>query len=98
MQGGLDIDLDRIDQEAGLEPPDLLFSESNGRIVFEVEKADIGEVYERFSGTSFSILCQASHEHGSHRNLIFRAGTDVWLNESIGELKRIWKDGLTRYC
>ncbi|OGH60989.1 MAG: phosphoribosylformylglycinamidine synthase II [Candidatus Lindowbacteria bacterium RIFCSPLOWO2_12_FULL_62_27] len=95
-RAGVEIDLVRMDRERGLGPADLLFSESNGRILFEVDKAHLGDVYERFAGTPFSILGQATPVH---RNLIIRmdAARDPWLTEPITELKEIWKNGLKRH-
>lgn len=100
LQGGLEIDLDRVSRERGMNADEILFSESCSRILIEVDESNVQAVQVRFAGLSFS---KVGRTVDGHRRLVIRAGSDevgsgVVLDEPLNELKQIWKNGLTRYC
>ncbi len=92
--GGVEIDLHNVSCDPALSSVDILFSESNSRILFESDVEHLGGIARCFDGLPFSIIGRTI---GHHSNLVVRAAKEVILNEPLKELKLPWKNGLQRY-
>jgi phosphoribosylformylglycinamidine synthase len=93
LQAGIELDLDRVPQPGGLAPQTLLFSESGGRILFEVDPSREDQLRAHFAGLPFAVV---GHSVERHRDLhVTGAGAD--FREPLSELKALWKNGLTPY-
>ena len=91
---GLELDLERVPQADDLEPQTLLFSESGGRILFEIDPAREGAVRRHFDGLPFAVIGRSVD---AHRDLRVRRAGEPLLSEPLSELKRLWKHGLTPF-
>ena len=89
MKAGIEADLSR-DLSAMVQ----LFSESPARFVMEVPAEDLKNVQELFAGQPCAVLGSTT---GAHRRLVIRQGAGLVLDESIADLKSIWKGGLAAW-
>ena len=89
MKAGIEADLSR-DLSAMVQ----LFSESPARFVLEVPAEDLKNVQELFAGQPCAVLGSTT---GAHRRLVIRQGAGLVLDESIADLKSIWKGGLAAW-
>ena len=93
-KAGLEIDLSSLPMDPDASKAAMLFGESPSRIVVEVAPEHIADVAELFEGLPFAGLGRSAPEH---RNLKVDWGKETLLNESIDELKSLWKNGLAQY-
>ena len=90
LQAGLEISLDGLD----LPPAQALFSESNARFVIESAPGHAKALQSLFGDLPFVRIGCCSAEHLQLR--ITQNGTTM-LDESLTELKALWKQGLSQY-
>jgi phosphoribosylformylglycinamidine synthase len=94
LRAGLAVDLAALPVAGEVGLGARLFAESLGRIVFTCAAEDAGAVAEHFAGLPFTWLGETVS--GAAR-LRVRQGDDVVMDESLDELKAIWKQALTQY-
>ncbi|MEM7697447.1 MAG: phosphoribosylformylglycinamidine synthase subunit PurL [Verrucomicrobiota bacterium] len=93
-KAGLEVSLDGIPSDEALSKAALLFGESPSRLIVEVAPADLAPLADLFDDLPFTVLGRAA---GEHRNLRIEWGPEVLVDESITELKSLWKNGLSQY-
>ena len=91
---GLDVSLDSLPVEEPAEAGALLFSETPGRLVLEIAPEHREEVAAHFEGIAFAEIGNATPDHGQLR---LSWGKEILLDESLSELKTLWKNGLAPY-
>ncbi|MEW5692877.1 MAG: phosphoribosylformylglycinamidine synthase subunit PurL [Candidatus Hydrogenedentota bacterium] len=91
---GIEIDVDRIIKEEDMSISELLFSESNSRIVFEIEESNLFKIKEHFKDLPFTVIGKSVN---NHRKIIIKNKNNIVVEESLEELKNIWKKGLEVY-
>ena len=72
----------------------MLFNESTGRLILEIEPKFLEMVEALFAGQAFAKLGSATD---THHNLCIEYGKETLLDEPIAGLKEIWKNGLVDY-
>ena len=72
----------------------MLFNESPGRIIVEVNPEKLDMVEALFAGQPFGKIGKATNEH---TNLRIEWGKETLIDEPITELKSLWKNGLVPY-
>jgi phosphoribosylformylglycinamidine synthase II len=93
-KAGLEIDLCSLPMDDDATKAAMLFGESPSRLVVEVAPEHFPRVADLFEGLPFAALGRAT---ASHRNLRIEWGKETLLNESLADLKTLWKTGLARY-
>ncbi|MFB6344437.1 MAG: phosphoribosylformylglycinamidine synthase subunit PurL [bacterium] len=93
-RAGLSVDLSAVPAEGGLTPEEVLFSESGGRIVFEVESSDLDAVRDKLSGHAFSVIGETTDQHG---RLTVTNEYGAIVNEPLRGIKERWQTGLEPY-
>ncbi len=94
ISAGMEIRLETVPADDKLDSAELLFSESTSRILFEVANESIDEVRRHFEGLPFAVIGRTSAEH---RRLTIHHDDDLIINETLTDLKKSWKNGLTPY-
>ena len=92
---GLDINLDELPADSDASKIAMLFGESPGRLILEIAPSHFSMVEALFSGQAFGKIGKATADH---KNLSVEWGKEILLDESIADLKAIWKNGLAPYC
>lgn len=93
-KAGLEIDLCSLPMDDDASKAAMLFGESPSRLVIEVAPENLEKVADLCDGLPFSVLGRAVP---GHRNLNVVWGKEILINESIDELKSLWKNGLAQY-
>lgn len=93
-RAGLSVDLSRVPSDGDLTPAEYLFSESGGRIVFEVNNDDVEAVENKFNAHEFAVIGETTNQH---ERLSVTGDGETLLNEPIEELKDRWQNGLEQY-
>ncbi len=93
-KGGLDLSLDALPVDGDLTKLALLFAETPGRYVLEIAPEHREEVAAHFAGLAYGELGTATE---AHRNLRIEWGKEILIDESLSELKSLWKNGLAPY-
>ncbi|MEM7603673.1 MAG: AIR synthase-related protein, partial [Verrucomicrobiota bacterium] len=93
-KAGLEIDLSSLPMDDDASKAAMLFGESPSRLVIEVAPENLEAVADLFEGLPFAALGRAAAEH-QHMNVVW--GKETLINESIDELKSLWKNGLAQY-
>jgi phosphoribosylformylglycinamidine synthase len=88
-RGGVSVDLRRVRVMDCENAADALFSETPGRIVFEVAP----EHSARVEAAGFPAIGETTSE----AKVVLGDGSDSLINLPVSELKPLWKDGLTHY-
>lgn len=78
--------------ESSLLPDQLLFSESPGRLLIEISPDDLAKA--RNLMPDLQVVGKSS---AAHKNLRIDGFGKTLMNEPLGELKSLWKHGLTDY-
>ncbi len=94
-RAGLEITLDSLPAEEALSRTAMLFGESTGRLLLEIETRHLHMVEALFAGLPFAQIGRATP---LHRQLLVRHHEETLIDESIAELKALWKNGLAPYC
>jgi len=87
---GLEIDLDAVPAEGVMRPDQLLFSESNGRLLVEVVEGRESEFEELMADSPNAKIGRVVEEE----NLIILSGGEALVNLSLKELIEAWKTPL----
>ena len=87
---GLEIDLDAVPAEGVMRPDQLLFSESNGRLLVEVVEGRESEFEELMADSPNARIGRVVEEE----NLIILSGGETLVNLSLKELIEAWKTPL----
>ena len=87
---GLEIDLDRVPAEGVMRPDQLLFSESNGRLLVEVVEGHESEFEELMADSPNARIGRVIEEE----NLIILSGGEALMKLSLEELIEAWKTPL----
>ena len=87
---GLEIDLDAVPAEGVMRPDQLLFSESNGRLLVEVVEGRESEFEELMADSPNAKIGRVVEEE----NLIILSGGEALMNLSLKELIEAWKTPL----
>jgi phosphoribosylformylglycinamidine synthase len=93
-KAGLDVSLDALPVDGEVTKVAQLFAESPGRLLLEIAPEHRDEVAAHFAGSAYGELGSATD---SHRNLRIEWGNEILLDESLSELKSLWKNGLAPY-
>lgn len=93
-KGGLEIDLCSLPMDDDASKAAMLFGESPSRLVIEVAPENLERVAKLFEGLPFAALGRAT---SSHTNLVVEWGKETLINESLTDLKSLWKNGLAQY-
>ncbi len=96
-KGGLDLSLDQLPlefEDAFLTGFCQLFTETPGRLIIEIAPEHREQVAGHFADVAYGELGTATD---AHRNLRIEWGKEVLLDESLSELKSLWKNGLAPY-
>ena len=93
-KAGLEIDLSSLPMDSDASKAAMLFGESPSRLVIEVAPENLEKVADLFEVLPFAGLGRAAAEH---ENLNVVWGKETLINESIDELKSLWKNGLAQY-
>ena len=91
---GVELDITSLTAFDPLTPLEALFSESNARILYEFDAKDRDRLEKHFSGLPFLVIGRTVD---AHRDIVIENSGKVILKKDLGELKAIWKNGLTRY-
>ena len=94
LRAGLDVDVDALPVGRDVQLLERLFAESTSRILLEIPAEREAAACAHFGEVPFAILGRTTD---AHRDLIVRSGANTVLQESLNELKVIWKQGLTPY-
>ena len=87
---GLEIDLDAVPAEGVMRPDQLLFSESNGRLLVEVVEGCESEFEDLMADSPNARIGRVIDEE----NLIILSGGEALMNLSLKELIEAWKTPL----
>ncbi len=93
-KAGIEVDLCTIPMDAGAGKAELLFGESPSRLVLEIAPQHLAEVADLFEGLPFGTLGRTVADADSLR---IEWGNEILIEESLRELKSIWKNGLAQY-
>jgi len=93
-KAGIDVNLAALPASTALSRAAMLFGESPGRVILEVAPARLGALSDHFAGLPFAALGRAVSGGESIR---ISWGEEVLLEESLAELKAIWKKGLAQF-
>ncbi len=91
LRAGVRVDLGALPCAGEVPLAARLFSESTGRIVFEVAAEDAGEV----EGAGFVVIGETVAEEVPR--LVVESGERKVIDEDLEELKALWKNGLKPY-
>ncbi len=94
LRAGVEIDLDAVPGARGLEALETLFSESNGRILFEVRPEDEAALREILDDSPWAVVGRTTE---GEARLVFSRGGQTVLADSLSDLKDAWTCGLTPY-
>jgi hypothetical protein len=83
------VDLRRVRLKDCKSAPDVLFSETPGRIVFEVAPEHSAQV----EAAGFPAIGETT----TAASVVIGDGSAALIDLPVSELKPLWKDGLTRY-
>jgi phosphoribosylformylglycinamidine synthase len=89
---GVEIELEKIPQQKGLKPWQLLFSESNSRFLFEIEYKNYKKIAKIFEELPFAVIGETSNKKTF---AIKSMGKEV-INEKIEDLLSIWHSSLNK--
>jgi len=87
---GLELDLASAPGAPELGRWAWLFSESASRFLLEVDPARLDEVQDALDGTPHAVVGSTVAEP----HLRVRGGTEVWLDEALGDLAAAWRGAL----
>ncbi|RLI19366.1 phosphoribosylformylglycinamidine synthase subunit PurL, partial [Candidatus Bathyarchaeota archaeon] len=87
---GLEIDVDAVPAEGVMRPDQLLFSESNGRLLVEVVEGRESEFEDLMADSPNAKIGRVIDEE----NLIILSGGEALMNLSLKELIEAWKTPL----
>ncbi|MCB1066267.1 MAG: phosphoribosylformylglycinamidine synthase subunit PurL, partial [Verrucomicrobiae bacterium] len=93
-KGGLDLSLDGLPVSGDLTKLAQLFAETPGRYVLEIAPEHREQVAAHFAGMAYGELGTSTD---AHRNLRIEWGKETLIDESLSELKSLWKNGLAHY-
>ncbi|NLT71678.1 MAG: phosphoribosylformylglycinamidine synthase subunit PurL [Verrucomicrobiaceae bacterium] len=93
-KAGLEIDLCSLPMDDDASKAAMLFGESPSRLVIEVAPENLEKVAKLFDGLPFAALGRATSRHA---NLVVDWGEETLINESLTDLKSLWKNGLAQY-
>jgi len=93
-KGGLDISLDALPILGEPHKMAQLFAERPGRLVIEIAPEHREAVAAHFASVPYGELGTATD---GHRNLRIEWGKEILIDESLSELKSLWKNGLAPY-
>lgn len=93
-KAGMEISLDEqpICDEASL--TSRLFAETPGRLLVEVSAGDVQPLLATFEGRAIAMIGRTTE---AHDRIQISFNGDVVIDETLNELKEIWKNGLTPY-
>lgn len=94
LQAGVEVDLQKVPVKGKVEAAELLFSESNSRILFETAPEDVEKLRVHFAGMPFA---QIGETVAAHRSLRLNYNQKRLVDEDLSELKKLWQNGLTPY-
>lgn len=90
-RAGLDVDLDEVSAGGDLTATELLFSETGGRMLIEVQEDDLDDVESAFGDQPFGVVGRTTPEHD---RLVVDRDDETILDEAIEELNDRWASGL----
>ena len=93
-KAGLEIDLCSLPMDDDISKAAMLFGESPSRLVVEISPENLETVAKLFAGLPFAALGRATSHH---TNLVVEWGNETLINESLTDLKSLWKNGLAQY-
>ncbi len=93
-KAGLEIDLCALPMDDDASRAAMLFGESPSRLVVEIAPENLEKVAKLFEGLPFAALGRATSHHA---NLVVDWGEETLINESLTDLKLLWKNGLAQY-
>ncbi len=94
LRAGMNIQLEAVPVDGGPSITERLFSESTGRLLFEVAPAHVDAVTAHFHGLPFAVI---GTMNDNHDRLVVGERDTVLLDEKIIHLKESWKNGLKPY-
>jgi phosphoribosylformylglycinamidine (FGAM) synthase-like enzyme len=71
-----------------------LFNETPGQFVVETLRENVQRVAALFPESAVKVI---GHTTGRHARMVIRKGDAIVLNESLAELKALWKGGLAKW-
>jgi hypothetical protein len=77
---------------AGISAEAALFSESPGRFLIEIAAENVGKAQELIPG-----LKVVGKSTAAHSNLHITSGSSVLVDQSLSDLKGLWKGGLVSF-
>jgi len=93
-KAGIEVDLCTLPMDSDARKSDLLFGESPSRLVLEIAPEHLSDVADLFDGLPFGTLGRAVADTDVLR---IEWGNEILVEESLSELKSIWKNGLAQY-
>jgi len=93
-KGGIEVSLDSLPVDGQPSALAQLFAETPGRLVVEIAPEHRDAIAAHFAGLAYAELGAATD---AHRQLRIEWGKEILLNESLSELKSLWKNGLAPY-
>ncbi len=93
-KAGIEVDLCTLPMDSDARKADLLFGESPSRLVLEIAPEHLSDVADLFDGLPFGTLGRAVSDTDVLR---IEWGNEILVEESLSELKSIWKNGLAQY-
>lgn len=91
LKSGIEIDINNLPVKKNIPVISKLFSESSGRIIFEIKKENLEIVKNIFDTLPFAVIGNTTV---LHNNIIFKNNESVIFDKPICELKNIWKKPL----
>lgn len=93
-KAGVEVDLCTLPMDANAGKADLLFGESPSRLVLEIVPEHLSDVAALFEGLPFGTIGRTVSDADVLR---IEWGNEILVEESLSELKSIWKNGLAQY-
>ncbi|MCK5920671.1 MAG: hypothetical protein KAG66_07000, partial [Methylococcales bacterium] len=93
-KAGVEVDLCTLPMDADTRKADILFGESPSRLVLEIAPEHLSKVADLFEGLPFGTIGRTVTDADALR---IEWGNEILVEESLSELKSIWKNGLAQY-
>lgn len=93
-KAGIEVDFCTLPMDPGAGKTDLLFGESPSRMVLEIAPEHLSEVADLFDGLPFGTLGRTVNDTDLFR---IEWGNQILIENSLSQLKSIWKNGLAQF-
>jgi phosphoribosylformylglycinamidine synthase len=87
----LRVDLDKVEGPITLPPERRLFSESQSRILLEVERARLHDLKANLGSAPFAVIGEVVAPDTRGARVEFLHGGKVWCSASLTEIEQAWK-------